>query len=211
MPSSIEDIQTISQSTSTTVVAGSAVSCNGGTPNFFHTDNSYYRGMTLSAFPVLTMPQFVVQQITVGVEVANAAGTGTTQPAIIRVFNATANPIGGAADPPGNNLLATESINISDQTLSLLPTTLTTQPLMLVATDIVAVEFFTPNGQTAGHEFFIGANGLGQAATSYLKAAPCGVTTITPTASIGFPNMHIVMQVTGNNQTPVELQGFDIE
>lgn len=37
--------QTITQSTATTITTGNSVSCNSGG---LHTDNSYYRGMTLS-------------------------------------------------------------------------------------------------------------------------------------------------------------------
>ncbi len=201
---------TITQSTSTTVAAGS-VSCNAGSPGFFHTDNSYYRGMTLSAFPALTLPQFLVQQVTIGVETANAAGTGTTQPLTLRTWKATANPIGGAADPPGANNTSTDSYNVADQSLSLLPLTIATQPTYVVASDILAVEIFTPSGQVAGHSFFIGSNSSGQSGPSYIKAASCGLSTIGDLAGIGFPNMHIVMSVLGNNQTPVELQSFDVQ
>ena len=73
----------ITQSTSNTVTVGSAVSCNGGAPAFLHTDNSYFRGFTLSAFnPPLDATQFMVQQVTFGIEQSNASGTGTTQPIV---------------------------------------------------------------------------------------------------------------------------------
>lgn len=204
-----DTVQTITQSTSTTIAAGNSVSCNQGAPNFRHTDNSYYRGMTLSTFPALTLPQFVVQQVTLGVEQATA--TAPPQPITVRIWNATANPISGAANPPGNNQVSSQAVNVTNQTLSLLPVTLTTQPLLLVASDVLAVEVFTPDGTIAGNTFFIGSNASGQSGPSYLKAVPCGVSTILDTASIGFPNMHIVMQVTGNNQTPVELQNISLE
>lgn len=204
-----EASQTISQSTSTTVTVGAAVSCNSGAPNFRHTDNSYYRGMTLSTFGALTLPQFVVQQVVIGVEQATA--TSATQPITVRLWDATSNPISGAANPPGNAQISSEAVNVSNQNLTLLPVTLTTQPLLLVASDILAVEVFTPNGSVAGNTFFIGANAGGQSGPSYIKAADCGLASIGDLAGIGFPNMHIVMQVTGNNQTPVELQTISLE
>ncbi len=49
-----------------------------------------------------------------------------------------------------------------------------------------------------GQQFFIGSNAVGQTAPSYLAAADCGVTEPTDTAAIGFPDMHIVMNVTGD-------------
>jgi hypothetical protein len=203
-------VETISQSTDvTTVTAGNSVSCNNGAAGgFLHTDNSYYRGMTLSTFPVLTLPQFVVQQVTIAVEQAN--GSSGSQPITARVWSATANPIGGAPDPPGNNQVSSEAVSVTNQTLTLLPINLTTQPNFLVASGIVAVEIFTPDGQATGNSFFIGSNAGGQSAPSYIKAAPCAVNNITNLASIGFANMHLVMQVTGNNQVPVELMDFQI-
>lgn len=41
-------------------------------------------------------------------------------------------------------------------------------------------------------------------------AGACAVPTISDLAAIGFPGMHIVMQVLGNDQTPVELQTFGV-
>jgi len=201
-------VQTITQSNSTTIIPGVAISCNIGSPTFNHTDNSYYRGFTLSAFPALTEPQFLVQQVTIGVEQATAIGT---QPITVRLWNATANPISGAANPPGNNQVSSDGFNVSNQALTLLPLTMAAPPVLLVASDVLAVEVFTPDGTVGGNTFFIGTNSAGQTGPSYIKAAPCGVATVTDLAAIGFPAMHIVMQVTGNNQLPVELQSISIE
>jgi len=44
---------------------------------------------------------------------------------------------------------------------------------------------------------FIGSNDAGQSAPSYLRSASCGLVEPTDTADIGFPGMHIVMNVTG--------------
>lgn len=201
--------QTISQSTSTTVVAAASISCNSSSPNFYHMDNSYYRGFTLSGFAALTLPEFLVQQVTVGIEQATAATP--PQAMTVRIWKATANPINGAADPPGANQVASEAVSVANQTLSLLPVNLTTPPVFLVASEHLAVEVFTPTGQTLLNTFFIGSNASGQSGPGYIKAAACGVSTITTLAGVSYPNMHIVMQVTGNNQTPVELQNFSIE
>jgi hypothetical protein len=199
---------TITQSTSTTVAVGSAVSCNGGAPGFLHTDNSYFRGFTLASFnPPLDATQFMVQQVTFGIEQANASGTGTTQPITVRVFDSTANPPTNASI---GTALSTENLDVPDQAQTLFTATLATQPVLVNASDILAVEVFSPNGQTAGHSFFIGANGAGQSGPSFIRAAPCGIAEITNLASISFPNMHTIMTVSGNNQMPVELQSFEI-
>src|SRR6185436_1773755 len=54
-----------------------------------------------------------------------------------------------------------------------------------------------PDGQPNQNSFFIGSNNLGQSGPSYISAASCGIANPTNLASIGFPNMHIVMNVLG--------------
>jgi hypothetical protein len=197
----------ITQSTSNTITTANSVSCNN---TGLHTDNSYYRGFTLSGFPALTLPQYAIQQVTIGVE--QATSTSANQPITLRTWKAPVNPIGGFANP-GNAVspVSTDAITVTPQSLTLLPMTVATPPVFLVASEILAVEVFTPDGTTTGNSFFIGSNTAGESAPSYLKAAGCGVTTITTTTAIGFPGMQIVMTVTGNTQTPVELQNFSVE
>lgn len=202
-----ENAVTITQSTSLTIVPGS-ISCNGGAPGFFHADNFYYRAFTLSAFnPPLNLPEFMVQSVTIGIETANDGG-GLGQPISVRIYDSSANPplnatLGAA--------LSTENITVTDQAATLLAVPLTTQPVLLNASDNLAVEIFTPSGQAASHQFFIGSNAGGQSGPGFIKAPPCGLADIGNLAGIGFPNMHIVMQVSGNNQTPVELTTFSVD
>lgn len=198
--------QTITQSTAMTVVAGS-ISCNAGSPGFLHTDNSYYRAFTLSAFPALTQPQFRVDTINFGVETANdAAGAG--QPLTINLWRSSANP------PTLASLTAVSSdtYSIPDSASgTVFSANIASQPVFTVATDILVVEIFTPSGQAAGHSFFIGSNAAGQSGPSFIRAASCSVNDITNLGSIGFPNMHIAMSVSGNNQVPVTLQSYEVQ
>ena len=75
------------------------------------------------------------------------------------------------------------------------------------------VEVFTPNGQAAGNFFFIGSNAAGQTGPSYLAAQTCGINEPATTATIGYPGMHIVMNVTGTTgaepNTVIELNADD--
>lgn len=210
VPPRVIGTTSITQSTNaTTVTTGASVSCNGGAPGFFHTDNSYYRAFTLSAFnPPLDQTQFKVEGVTIGIEQANAAGTGTTQPITINIFNSSANPPTLATLGP---VLSTITVQVPDQANSLLTIPLTTQPVFTVASGILVVEVFTPSGQAAGHSFFIGANGLGQSGPSFIRASSCGLNDIGNLAGIGFANMHIVMSVIGNSQAPVELQEYSVD
>jgi hypothetical protein len=61
----------------------------------------------------------------------------------------------------------------------------------------LVVEVFTPDGTAAGNLIFIGSNAAPETGPSYLSAADCGVPNPTTTAALGFPNMHIVMNVNG--------------
>ena len=208
-PSHVLGPASITQSTNaTTITSGNSVSCNGGSPTFLHTDNSYFRAFTLSAFnPPLDQLQFLVQSVTFGIEQSNASGTGTTQPITVRIHSSTTNPPTNAS----MTLLTSETVNVPDQTLSLITVPLASPQMFLVATGILVVEIFTPNGQTAGHSFFVGSNALGQTGPSFIRAASCGIADVTNLASIGFPNMHLVMTVNGNSQMPVSLETFTID
>jgi hypothetical protein len=193
----------ITQSTNPTTVVAGSVSCNAGG---LHTDNSYFRGFTLSAFnPPLDSVQFLVQNVTFAVE--QATGATGSQPITLRLFDSSANPPTNATIGAA---ISTQAITLPNQNLALFSQNLTTQPVLVNAADILAVEVFSPNGQTANNSFFVGSNGLGQSGPSFIRAADCGVAEITNLASIGFPNMHLIMTVSGNNQVPVELQTFEI-
>ena len=148
-----------------------------------------------------------MQSVTIGVETANDGG-GVGQPISVRIYDSSANPPTNATIGAA---LSTENITVTDQAATLLAVPLTTQPVLLNASDILAVEIFTPTGQAASHQFFIGSNTLGQSGPGFIKAPPCGLNDIGNLAGIGFPNMHIVMQVSGNNQTPVELTTFSVD
>jgi hypothetical protein len=47
--------------------------------------------------------------------------------------------------------------------------------------------------------YWIGANGLGQTAPSYIASASCGIVDPTDLASIGFPDSHLVMKVSSSS------------
>ncbi len=168
-----------------TITPANSVSCNVGAPDFFHTDNSYLRVFDLNSFGI-TDP-FSVTEVEIGIE--DAVGAGGDQPVDVNLYTlsgplmfANLTPIGSA------------SASVADQSLGLL-----TIPVSGVAPagSILVVEVFTPDGQADGNQFFIGSNGNGQTDPSYIASAPCGINEPVDLAAIGFPNMHIVMSVTG--------------
>lgn len=175
---------TLSQTTTQNIVEFNSVSCNSGA----HTDNSYFR---LFDLPALGLRGMDVTSLTIGVETASS-GSGT-QPAVVRLFS-TQNDTPGI---DGLTLLVDSPIAVGNQSLTLLDVALNT-PVAVPDYSNLVVEVFTPNGQGAGNTFFIGSNSDGQTAPGYLLAPDCGVTTPTPTGDLGFPNMHMVLEVNGD-------------
>ncbi len=178
--------RTISHSQSQTIVQDNSVACIN---SYGHADNAYLREFNLNAFGI--SGEFNVSAVQFGVELADA-GSGSSQPIRVRLYRKT-NPA-GALTYANLTTITTVNTNINDQTLS--------RPTVNIAGtapagSVLVVEVFTPNGQSAGNFFFIGSNSAGQTAPSYLAAATCGVTEPATTASIGYPGMHIVMNVTG--------------
>ena len=179
----------ITQSTSQAIVAGNSASCNSGG---LHADNSYWRAFNMATFT--GSQQYNVTSVSFGIETANAAGTGTTQPVTVRLYTTSNFPVGF----PGSltQIGPTTMVNVADQTLTVLSVPLVaTVP---AGTTQLVMEVFTPSGQVAGHSFFIGSNTAAQTGPSYISAAACGFTTPTDVSTIGFPNMHIVFNVNGS-------------
>ncbi len=173
---------TLTQSASQAITAGNSVSCNAGG---LHADNSYFRAFDLSAFA----SGFNVCAVEFGVETANAAGA--TQPVVVNVYSNT----GGAFPAGTRTLVGTSNIALPDQTASIVNQALAAS---LPPGSQLVFELFTPDGQTAGDSFFIGSNAAGQTGPTYIQAADCGLTAPATAASIGFPDMHAVMNVIGD-------------
>jgi subtilisin-like proprotein convertase family protein len=180
----------LTQSTSTAITTFNSVSCNAGG---VHRDNSYWRAYQLAAPAPVTLSSVVF-----GIEVANASGTGTTQPIIINLYTSA-----GAFPGAARTLVKTQTFQIPDQSGTLFTATLTGTPVTVPGNAILVVELNSPDAQTLGHSFFIGSNAAAETGPSYLSAAACGIATPTTTAAIGFPNMHIILNVNGFLGVPV--------
>ena len=110
----------------------------------------------------------------------------------------------GNRDLQGATLLGTINLNVANTSAAILGAATS---IHVPAASVLVMEVFTPDGTAAGASFFIGSNSLGQTAPSYLQAADCGITSPTPTGSIGFPNVHVLMSVNGTpGQAPSVLE-----
>ncbi len=173
---------TITQSNSQTITSGNSVSCNA---SGLHTDNHYLRVFDLPTFGI--SGDFAITNVSFGIESSTPAST--TQPVEVRLFTLEGEFIFANLTPIGSATAA-----VTSQALTILDVPVTgTAP----AGSKLVVDIFTPEGQTAGNSFFVGSNGLGETGPSYIAAADCSIAEPATTASIGFPEMMTVMNVTG--------------
>jgi len=173
---------TLSQTTSNTVTAANSASCSA---NNLHADNRYIRIFDLPAMGINTA--FSVTQVSFGIE--TALGNAGTQPATVLLHTITG----------GNSIsnlvqLAATSVTITDQEDTLMNVAINAT---VPAGSKLAVELFTPNGQTTNNSFFIGSNALGETTPGFVVAADCMLNDMTTPASFGFPTMHMVLEATG--------------
>ena len=107
----------------------------------------------------------------------------------------------GGSFPAGTRTqIASQEVFLADQSF-----TLVTVPLVAsvpAGTTELVMEVYTPNGQLTFAHFFIGSNNLGQTGIGYLSAEACGAATPTNLATLGFPNMDIILNVNGACATP---------
>lgn len=173
---------TLTQSTSTAITQFNSVSCNAGG---LHTDNSYWRSYNLAT---MGLPGPVtINNVTFGIEQA----AGGVQPVTVNLYTSAGAFPGGV-----RTLVGTQTFNVPNQALTLFTGAFTT-PVTVPNTAILVVELFTPSGQATGRSFFIGSNAAAQTGPSYISAAACGVAAPTDLAAIGFPNMHIILNLSG--------------
>jgi len=192
---------TITQSASQTVTDGNSTYCNYSL-TLYDKENHYWRAFTLTDSGI--DGAFAVCQVQIGVEdaVANVeSGGGGTQPLTVRLYTSD------LPFPTGTlTQIGSADIGVADQALTVLSIPVAaTAP----AGSELVVEVFTPDGSADGNTFKIGSNAALQTGISYFSAPadPCNITTPTNVADIGFPDMHIVMNVIGQEllATPTAL------
>lgn len=168
---------TVSQSSNnTTIVAGNSVACP--TP-----PTSIWRAYTLSAFPAVT-GNFTITTVKFGIEAAIPA----TQNITVNIYNQT-----GAAFPGGTRtLIGSQVYAVPTQNNTIYTATLTT-PITVPNTATIILEV----ASTVANGFFIGSNTAAETAPTYISAAGCGLANPGTVASVGFPNMHAILYMTG--------------
>ena len=188
-PPSDEILKTITHSVSQAVQVNS-IAC--GFPGTGVTaQNSYFRVFDLPSFGINNV--YTVASVDIGVGAAQ--GPVGTQPVTVNLYTLSGPFVFANLTPIGSN-----TINLPNQDL-----TIVNVPVAGVAPpgSTLVVEVFTPDGQQSGSGFWIGSNAAGQTGPSYLSTPGCGgIPEPTDIATLGFPNMHIVMNVNGDEAGP---------
>lgn len=177
----------LTQSASQNIVPGS-VGCNASATGY-PKENSYFRFFNLASEYNIES-DLTISSVEFGVESAGGPVALT-----VNVYSTS------AAFPAGFPASATLQ-GTANYTASVADTgTIVSVPLSAtipLGQNLIYEVNINPN---ANNTFFIGSNNLGQTGTSYIMAADCGIASPASTGSIGYPNMHLVMNVLGDAQT----------
>ncbi len=189
----------VTQSGSNAITPGNSFSCTNGTGHAF---SAYYRAFALSDYGITN--DFAVCSVQVGVETA-VSSSGNGQPVTIVLFTSSM-PFPTGYPDSLTHIGGASNVNVLDQSLALLDIPVTgTAPAGSELVVVVSTSEFNDN------LFVIGSNADPETGPSYVGADFCGFPTPTTASDAGFPDMHIVMTVTGDEfgpsaATPVSLE-----
>ncbi|MFE6968088.1 carboxypeptidase regulatory-like domain-containing protein [Isoptericola sp. NPDC057653] len=184
------DETTLTHSASQDIVANNSAAC---TNQVTTENNAYLRTFTLSDFGI--DGAFDVKSVSFGVETVQSA-----QPVTVNLYTldgdltyANMTKVGSADATVGTD---------AGGTVVSVPVTgdVPKGGTLVVEIDVRATGFF-----------FIGSNDAGQTAPSYLRAEGCGLTEPTDAVEIGFPDMHIVMNVSGETSGGAGVSWLDVQ
>ncbi|MBB5209465.1 choice-of-anchor J domain-containing protein [Chiayiivirga flava] len=181
---------TISHSTSMTPAALTAVACSPDS-GVTTSDNQFLRTFALNDFGITDA--FDVSEVTIGVEQLDVEADVT-----INLYTLTGAFTYANLTPIGTT---TQTLQPQDLTNVTIPVTGT-----VPANGTLVVEIVPPDLSGVG-AFFPGANSAGQTAPSYLASAGCGLADPATYASIGFPQVHLTMSVTSNEDLDCGVNG----
>jgi hypothetical protein len=188
----------ITESTTQNIVSGDSIACQDPS-NFFTFENHYWRAFDLPTFGI--NGGFDVCEVQIAVEAALLVDG--SQPLTVYLYSRTIGTFpAGTLTPIGS---ASLSLPDQDQTFLSVPVTGSVPP-----DSALVVEVASPDGTVDLFAFFIGSNADAQTAPSYLSAPSCGYAAPTDLAALGFPDMHIVMTVTGT-ESAINPVGLDVD
>jgi PKD repeat protein len=182
------DLISITHSHSQEIMEGNSVACSddGGSST---AENGFLRTFFLEDFGIYG--DYEISQVSFGIEALNDNSIDIT----VNLYTLDALEFTYA----NMTLIGSSSETIPPQALTIM-----SMPISATAPagSTLVVEIDAPDmSDTAA--FFIGSNDQGQTASSYIRSVSCGMPQPTDFSAIGFPNVHIVINVTGEPGPPV--------
>jgi hypothetical protein len=174
--------QTLKQTSSGLIEPETSIACYDDDDD--QAENSYFRVWNLPELGIDS--SFHVVEVQVGVESSNGGDDGIV-PVDVRLHTVT-----GDFTQNQLNTLATVSQQVTDQSATRLKFAFDAD---VPSGSLLAVEVHVPASND--DEFFIGANNDGQTAPGFLRAAECDDNGPVDLAQIGFPQVHMIIEVTG--------------
>lgn len=172
---------TLSQSSSMAIMSATSVGCaTAGSSR----ENSYYRVFRLADHQITST--FTARQISFGVQ--DAAGA--------QVVHVKLHTLVGALATDHLTTISTADVSITSAATGQVVST-SLSPAAVPAGSTLVAEILVPDAQGAGTTFLLGANTAAETAPGYIRSPACGSATPASFASIGFPDAHIVLTVTG--------------
>lgn len=188
-PAARGDEVVLTHSSSLTIQVPNTPACGDGTTTMA---NQFLRTFTLADFDITT--EFEVTEVTFGVEsLRNVPSASIT----VNLYTLDGTFIYDNLTLIGS---AVEVLTPQQQTLVTVPITGTAP-----AGSTLVVEIAAPDLTSVG-AFFPGSNSLGETAPSYIASTTCGFPEPMPYTQVGpgFPNVHLVMTVSGAVAAPVD-------
>jgi len=181
----------IAQTTDTTPVQGNSVAC-GDNSTGTTADNQYWRRYTFSEYSVPSPAS--IASVDVSVEQTTGAPNVT-----ITLYTIPHSVTADTIDISQLTEIGTATVaSPADAALTTFNVPVTGSVADTTASDLV-VEVSTDDGSGDGTAFYIGSTTSAETHPSFLSSTACGISDPTPTAGIGYPNMHIIEAVNVNN------------
>ena len=188
LPKRADDEVTITESVSQEVLSGNSIACSNGATGETR-DTGWLRVFPLEDFDITT--DFAVTSVSFGVETVR----GGDLPMKVNLYT-----LDGPLAYANMTLIGSTEETLSPQDL-----TMVTVPVegTVPAGSSLVVEIDSPDQAGTGRAFFIGSNNAGQTAPTYLRSETCGTPEPVDVAEIGFPDFHVVLNVTGETGNSV--------
>lgn len=182
--------QTISHSTSMEL-GDTNIACNSAVVT--SSDNRYFRFFNLASFSITG--DYTISSVQYGVQSLTIPTLAGGFPVTVKIY-ATTNTNFPVGYPAGYTELTqiTTNIQLTDvETLMSIPITATIPAgsNLLVEVGYVAQE------PASGNRIFLSANDLGETDDTYISSTACVIVNPSTMDSIGFPDAHLVLSVTG--------------